>query len=750
MFSTSSNVLQNQVVLPLSYIISQYSGKCGPRQHNKNTQKSINNTSSVVNIVCSESLAETVEHLGESGLRQISQLITPQLLQDLSLYGPKLNLPFPSSQSTAHRALSSASRLYVGRRGAWHESHISANTFSENKGNGKPLSTFCGDMRLKPVFAVTERLLLSKPLHQAVLTQQRGFKTQQSIERESLRQTTVADRLRDGLKSRQRSSRNIQQEAESNAKLKGMLTEESSSEVRKNMKVAFAEGYLAAEPQKHQSRTMRWIRNFQQVLAIVVFIAILFSLMGGMGGSMFRMHVGNGNEVHPEEIIVSFKDVRGVEEAKQELQEIVEFLRNPEKFTSLGAELPKGVLLVGPPGTGKTLLARAVAGEAGVPFFHAAGPEFDEILVGQGARRVRDLFRAAKMRTPCVIFIDEIDSVGAKRSNSVLHPYANQTINQLLSEMDGFHKNDGVIVLGATNRRDDLDKALMRPGRFDVEVQVPIPDLAGRKEIFDYYLGKIKVGNDVDVNVLSRGTTGFTGADIKNVTNQAALRAAADQVDSVSMKHLEAARDKVLMGPEKKSRIPDEEANLVTAYHEGGHALVAHYTKDSHPLHKVTIIPRGPSLGHTAYIPAKEQYHMTRSQMLATMDSLMGGRAAEELIFGTDFITSGASSDLKQATSIATHMVKDLGMSDRVGLRTFEDNTGQLISTGDSLGQSTKEAIDHEIKKLLQDSYERAKSILKAHAKEHKALAESLMKYETLDADDIKAILDGRPVAKDL
>ncbi|XP_047469459.1 ATP-dependent zinc metalloprotease YME1L-like [Penaeus chinensis] len=750
MFSTSSNLLQNQVVLPLSYIISQYSGKCGPRQHNKNTQKSINNSSSVVNIVCSESLAETVEHLGESGLRQISQLITPQLLQDLSLYGPKLNLPFPSSQSTAHQALSSASRLYVGRRGAWHESHISANTFSENKGNGKPVSTFCGDVRLKPVFAVTERLRLSKPLHQAVLTQQRGFKTQQSIERESLRQTTVADRLRDGLKSRQRSSRNIQQEAESNAKLKGMLTEESSSEVRKNMKVAFAEGYLAAEPQKHQSRTMRWIRNFQQVLAIVVFIAILFSLMGGMGGSMFRMHVGNGNEVHPEEIIVSFKDVRGVEEAKQELQEIVEFLRNPEKFTSLGAELPKGVLLVGPPGTGKTLLARAVAGEAGVPFFHAAGPEFDEILVGQGARRVRDLFRAAKMRTPCVIFIDEIDSVGAKRSNSVLHPYANQTINQLLSEMDGFHKNDGVIVLGATNRRDDLDKALMRPGRFDVEVQVPIPDLAGRKEIFDYYLGKIKVGNDVDVHVLSRGTTGFTGADIKNVTNQAALRAAADQVDSVSMKHLEAARDKVLMGPEKKSRIPDEEANLVTAYHEGGHALVAHYTKDSHPLHKVTIIPRGPSLGHTAYIPAKEQYHMTRSQMLATMDSLMGGRAAEELIFGTDFITSGASSDLKQATSIATHMVKDLGMSDRVGLRTFEDNSGQLISTGDSLGQSTKEAIDHEIKKLLQDSYERAKSILKAHAKEHKALAESLMKYETLDADDIKAILDGRPVAKDL
>ncbi|KAA0203959.1 hypothetical protein HAZT_HAZT003896 [Hyalella azteca] len=494
---------------------------------------------------------------------------------------------------------------------------------------------------------------------------------------------------------------------------------------------------------------MRWLRNFQQMLAIVVLLAVLASVMSTMGGSLFRMNVTNGNEVLPEEITVTFDDVRGVEEAKQELEEIVEFLKSPEKFTSLGAELPKGVLLVGPPGTGKTLLARAVAGEAGVPFFHAAGPEFDEILVGQGARRVRDLFRAAKSRAPCVIFIDEIDSVGAKRTNSVLHPYANQTINQLLAEMDGFHKNEGVIVLGATNRRDDLDKALLRPGRFDVEVQVPIPDLAGRREIFQYYLGKVKIGGDVELEVLSRGTTGFTGADIKNVVNQAALRAAADMVEAVTMKHLEAARDKVLMGPEKKSRIPDEEVNLVTAYHEGGHTLVAHYTKHCHPLHKVTIIPRGPSLGHTAYIPAKEQYNVTRAQMLATLDSLMGGRAAEELIFGSEMITSGASSDLKQATSVATHMVKDLGMSDRVGLRTFEDNSGQLIGSGDSLSTSTKEAIDAEIKRLLQESYERARTILRTHAKEHKALAEALLKYETLDADDIKAILDGRSVSKD-
>lgn len=340
--------------------------------------------------------------------------------------------------------------------------------------------------------------------------------------------------------------------------------------------------------------------------------------------------------------------------------------KNPDKFSSLGGKLPKGVLLVGPPGTGKTLLARAVAGEAGVPFFHAAGPEFDEILVGQGARRVRDLFATAKQKAPCVIFIDEIDSVGAKRTNSVLHPYANQTINQLLTEMDGFRQNEGVIVLGATNRRDDLDKALIRPGRFDVEIQVPLPDFEGRKEIIKLYLDKIKYSANVDLDTLARGTTGFTGADLENMINQAALRAAIDGLSSVTMNYIENSRDKVLMGPERKSRIPDEEANKITAYHEAGHVLVAYYTKDSHPLHKVTIIPRGSSLGHTASIPEKEAYHVTKSQMLATMDTLMGGRVAEELIFGPEKITTGASSDLKKATRMATNMVKDWGMSEKV------------------------------------------------------------------------------------
>uniref|UniRef100_A0A0K8VX04 ATP-dependent zinc metalloprotease YME1 n=2 Tax=Bactrocera latifrons TaxID=174628 RepID=A0A0K8VX04_BACLA len=305
--------------------------------------------------------------------------------------------------------------------------------------------------------------------------------------------------------------------------------------------------------------------------------------------------------------------------------------------------------------------------------------------------------------------------------------------------MDGFHQNAGVIVLGATNRRDDLDQALLRPGRFDVEVVVSTPDFTGRKEILSLYLAKI-LHDEINLDMLARGTSGFTGADLENMINQAALRAAIDGAETVTMKHLESARDKVLMGPERKARLPDEEANLITAYHEGGHAIVAYYTKESHPLHKVTIMPRGPSLGHTAYIPEKERYHVTKAQLLAMMDTMMGGRAAEELVFGVEKITSGASSDLKQATSIATHMVKDWGMSEKVGLRTF-DNAKGLVAA-ESLGPNTVEIVDAEIKRILNESYERAKAILRKHTKEHKALAEALLKYETLDAEDIKAIMN--------
>ncbi|TMW54762.1 hypothetical protein DOY81_000293 [Sarcophaga bullata] len=579
------------------------------------------------------------------------------------------------------------------------------------------------------------------PQHQLKFV--RSFKTDRSIAAELKRNPTVASRLRTAFSGNPQKLEN--ELSNSSETLKKLIQKSSEGGTEKsqesNIKIAFAEGYLAAvnsEDHPKSGKTMKYLKVFQQLLVIVVFIGIFISLFSSSNGSMFRIQLGNQVEVDPEEIHVTFEDVKGCDEAKQELKEVVEFLKNPEKFSNLGGKLPKGVLLVGPPGTGKTLLARAVAGEANVPFFHAAGPEFDEVLVGQGARRVRDLFKAAKQRAPCVIFIDEIDSVGAKRTNSVLHPYANQTINQLLSEMDGFHQNAGVIVLGATNRRDDLDQALLRPGRFDVEVVVSTPDFSGRKEIITLYLSKI-LHDEIDLDMLARGTSGFTGADLENMINQAALRAAIDGAETVTMKHLETARDKVLMGPERKARLPDEEANLITAYHEGGHAIVAYYTKESHPLHKVTIMPRGPSLGHTAYIPEKERYHVTKQQLLAMMDTMMGGRAAEELIFGADKITSGASSDLKQATSIATHMVKDWGMSEKVGLRTIESSKG--LYPNETLGPNTVEAVDAEIKRILNESYERAKAILRKHAKEHKALAEALLKYETLDAEDIKAIM---------
>ncbi|XP_052893256.1 ATP-dependent zinc metalloprotease YME1L isoform X2 [Anopheles moucheti] len=590
---------------------------------------------------------------------------------------------------------------------------------------------------------------------------QRGFKTVRSINAEQKRNPALYTRMKDALGNPPPpishkydpvaySAQTISPTAHGEP-LNKLLADDPmlSDEQRQRLKIAFAEGYLTAshpDQQNRSSKAMKYLKFFQQLLIIVVFIGIFISMFASPNGSVFRIQIGNQVEVDPEDITVTFDDVKGCDEAKQELKEVVEFLKNPGKFSNLGGKLPKGVLLVGPPGTGKTLLARAVAGEAGVPFFHAAGPEFDEVLVGQGARRVRDLFKAAKERAPCVIFIDEIDSVGAKRTNSVLHPYANQTINQLLSEMDGFQQNEGVIVMGATNRRDDLDQALLRPGRFDVEVVVPTPDFTGRKEILTYYLSKI-LSREINIDQLARGTTGFTGADIENMVNQAALRAAIDGAETVSMKHLENARDKVLMGPERKSRLPDEEANKITAYHEGGHAIVAYYTKESHPLHKVTIMPRGPSLGHTAYIPEKERYHVTKQQLLAMMDTMMGGRAAEELIFGADKITSGASSDLKQATSIAAHMVKEWGMSERVGLRTIEGPKG--FGQNEVLSASTIESVDNEIKKLLNDSYERAKAILKQHAKEHKALAEALLKYETLDAEDIKAIMGGEKLAAD-
>ncbi|KAK6101932.1 Uncharacterized protein BM_BM13758 [Brugia malayi] len=509
--------------------------------------------------------------------------------------------------------------------------------------------------------------------------------------------------------------------------------------VSDNDRKGFLEGYMAALDYSNEQKQKRSLVRTILFSATIVGLGfyIIFKSFGIPQTSLFT----SVEEVDPEVIGVTFKDVRGADEAKNELRGIVSYLRDPERYTQLGARLPKGVLLVGPPGTGKTLLAKAIAGEAQVPFFQASGSEFDELFVGQGARRVRDLFARAKEKAPCIIFIDEIDSVGSKRVADAMHPHANQTVNQLLSEMDGFNTNDGVIVIGATNRVKDLDPALLRPGRFDVQVQVPYPDLEGRKEIIQLYLGRISVNDDVNEDVLARGTTGFTGAEIENMINQAALKAAGDGFMKVTMAHMEEAKDRVMMGPARiRGRLPDEEANRITAFHEAGHTLVSIYTKHAIPVHKVTIIPRGGSLGHTSMLPQKDEYHVNRAQMLAQLDTLMGGRVAEELIFGPEKVTTGAGDDLRKATELAKKMVKTFGMSDKVGLRIADDESRSLIADN-HLSSPLSDIIDKEISRFLKESYERAKDILIKHKKEHELLAAALLEHETLSIEEVKELL---------
>jgi len=505
----------------------------------------------------------------------------------------------------------------------------------------------------------------------------------------------------------------------------------------KGYAMGFEKGHESSGKSSKDSKLKKYM-----LFSVLVTGALIFTLSrGGLTGLIQR---STFDEVAPEDIEVVFDDVKGCDEAKKELQEIVEFLMNPEKFSKLGGKLPKGVLLSGPPGVGKTLLAKAVAGEASVPYFHAAGSEFDEVLVGQGARRVRDLFKAAKLRAPCVIFIDEMDSVGAKRTSSTLHPYANQTINQLLSEMDGFKENEGIIVLGATNRLDQLDKALLRPGRFDTNVEVTLPDVKGRQDILELYISKITHDSAIDVGFWAKKTSGFSGADLQNLVNTAAIRAAVEGEEMVGHGDFEFAFDKQTLGVDLKSRVRDMEDLKITAFHEAGHTLVAIYTKDTTPIHKVTIVAKGQSGGHTAFIPSDNQWHQTRAQLLSRMDVGMGGRAAEELIFGADKVTGGASSDLKGTTNIAEAMVKNLAMSDKLGLRYITD---QAIANG-LVGDETKKIIDSEVNDFLDESYKRAMNVLKTHRKELDLLAEALLNYETLDGDEVKTIIEGKPIKK--
>jgi ATP-dependent metalloprotease len=472
-----------------------------------------------------------------------------------------------------------------------------------------------------------------------------------------------------------------------------------------------------------------------RILISLILVSALVAVMDEKGVGRAMGMNGSKHVQEAEGTNVRFKDVKGVDEAKAELEEIVMYLKDPSRFTRLGGKLPRGLLLTGPPGTGKTLLAKAIAGEAGVPFFFSSGSQFEEVYVGLGAKRIRELFESAKKKAPAIIFIDEIDAVGGTRrlkDQSALK----MTLNELLVQLDGFDENDGIIVIGATNFMESLDKALLRPGRFDKHVTVPLPDVGGRKEILEMYAEKTKLAKDVDLNVLARGTTGFSGADLYNLMNQAALKASVDGLNSITMSVLEYAKDKIMMGAERRTAVITAETARCTAYHEAGHALVATLTPGAQPIHKATIMPRGASLGMVTMLPEGDQTSQSLKEMRAFMDVAMGGRVAEELIFGPENVTSGAMSDIAGATKTARNMVTKYGFSERVGLVFHPGETGE-----ESASDETRAQIDEEVKRMTEGAYERAKDLLKRHSKEHHLLAETLLEYETLTGEEVRALI---------
>ncbi|MFI5017310.1 MAG: ATP-dependent zinc metalloprotease FtsH [Dongiales bacterium] len=491
---------------------------------------------------------------------------------------------------------------------------------------------------------------------------------------------------------------------------------------------------------------------FPMLLLIGVWIFFMRQMQSG-GGKAMGFGKSRARLLTEKVGRVTFDDVAGIEEAKQELQEIVEFLKDPQKFQRLGGKIPKGVLLVGPPGTGKTLLARAIAGEANVPFFTISGSDFVEMFVGVGASRVRDMFEQGKKNAPCIIFIDEIDAVGRHRGAGLGggNDEREQTLNQLLVEMDGFEANEGVILVAATNRPDVLDPALLRPGRFDRQVVVPNPDILGREQILKVHMRKVPLAPDVDAKIIARGTPGFSGADLANLVNEAALMAARVGRRVVTMAEFESAKDKVMMGAERRSMVMTDEDKKLTAFHEAGHALVMLHAKGHEPLHKVTIIPRGRALGVTMWLPERDKYSVSKIELEAKLASMFGGRVAEELIFGVESITTGASDDIRQATNLARRMVTEFGFSDKLGPLRYSENEeevflGHSVTQRKNVSDATAKVIDDEIRRLVEEGEANARRILSEHTAELHVIAKGLLEFETLSADEIQSLLRGETI----
>ena len=511
---------------------------------------------------------------------------------------------------------------------------------------------------------------------------------------------------------------------------------------------------IGREPQQQSLWTRLLIASFPILLILAIFMFFMRQMQGGAGGKGGPMSFGKSKAklLSQDQIKTTFADVAGCDEAKEEVEELVDFLRDPSKFQRLGGTIPRGVLMVGPPGTGKTLLAKSIAGEAKVPFFSISGSDFVEMFVGVGASRVRDMFEQAKKQAPCIIFIDEIDAVGRSRGAGMGggNDEREQTLNQLLVEMDGFEANEGIIVIAATNRPDVLDPALLRPGRFDRQVVVPLPDIRGREHILNVHLRKVPLADDVKPSLIARGTPGFSGADLANLVNEAALFAARGNKRLVGMEELEQAKDKIMMGAERRSMVMTEKEKLNTAYHEAGHAIIGLVAPEHDPVYKVTIIPRGRALGVTMFLPEQDRYSLSRQQILSQICSLFGGRIAEEMTLGPNGVTTGASNDIKRATELAHNMVAKWGLSEEMGPIMYDEDESHQFLGGPGQGGGklksgeTISRLDKEVRKVIDECYATAEQILEENRDKLDAMAEALMKYETIDADQLKDIMEGR------